>query len=107
MATNEKTITELVACTNPQATDVFILSSNVAGNTLSLKVTSNDMFNNTSVNLTTNVATANIMVITGNTTPANNTDIPTGAANGAIWSDGSYVYVNVSGEIKRVALSTF
>lgn len=106
MANNAVKISDLAACTNPQSTDLLVLSSNVSGNTISLSVSTNNLFNNTSANLSINVATTATLVVTGNGTPANNTDNDS-RANGAIWSDGNYIYYWNGTEIKRAALSTF
>jgi hypothetical protein len=107
MATNDKRISNTSACNVVAPSDLFWMSANVAGNATSYSVNTTILFSNSQANLTTNIATANIMVITGNATPANNADLPTGAANGALWSDGSYIYYYNGTEIKRVALSTF
>ena len=98
-----KQIDELVACTNPQATDLVVLVANGASNTeqSNLQV----LFNNTSANMTTNVMTATTLIATDNTTPLTSGDTVT---QGRIWYDDNYLYVAYGPNlIKRVALTSF
>jgi hypothetical protein len=62
------------ACSNPQAADVILLTSNVAGNSVTLHVTLDDLLNNTAANLTSNVITGTFVStvnVTTNTISSN------------------------------------
>ncbi len=106
MANNATKISALNACTTPVAADVVVMSANVAGNAVSYQVTFNNFFANAAANVSVNVATSATMAVTGNSTPANNTD-NSDRPNNAIWADDNYIYVWNGTEIKRAALSTF
>lgn len=106
MANNAKAITALNACTAPISTDYVVVVSNTTGNAETMYATTNTLFNNTSANMSINVVTSATLVITGNSTPANNTD-NSNRPNNAIWADGDFIYVWNGTEIKRAALSTF
>lgn len=98
-----KKISELVACTNPQAIDSFPATANAGSNTEKISV--GNLLNNASANVTTNVVTCQTMIVSGNTTPANST---ANATQGQIWSDGTYLYIATSTNvIKRVSLDSF
>lgn len=106
MANNATAISGLSACTSPAATDFIMISSNTAANVQSMYVTANTLLNNTAANVATNIMTCNNIVVTGNSTPANNTDVGT-RVTGSIWADGTYLYYYNGTEIKRATLSTF
>jgi len=106
LANNAKTITQLNACTAPQSTDFVVIVSNTSGEAETMYATTNNLFNNASANVTVNVVTGATLVITGNSTPANNTD-NSNRPNNAIWTDGDFIYMWNGTEIKRAALSTF
>jgi hypothetical protein len=106
MANGAIAISALNACTTPAATDALVLASNTAGNTVTMQVSVNNVFNNAAANLTVNVVTGSTLVVTGNSTPANNTDNDS-RANGAIWADGSFVYYWDGTTITRATLSAF
>jgi len=106
MANNALAISDLPACTTPVITDKLVLSGNSDANGFYL--TLEKMFSNTAnLNITSNVHSVAILNVSGNSTPANNTDIPTGTTNGGIWADGTYLYYYNGTEIKRLTLSTF
>jgi hypothetical protein len=67
-----------------------------------VQVTTDNLFNNSSVNITVTYVN-----VSGNATPANNADVPAGIANGGMWGDGTYIYYYNGTEIKRIALTTF
>lgn len=98
MANGAISVNDLVACTSPNtAADYLILGiANAASNTQKLLL--DTMFENI------NNATANVVIITDNTTPANSTVTET---QGRIWFDDDYLYVATSNGIKRVLLTTF
>lgn len=98
-----KKISELVACTNPKSTDLLVLVANSGSNTE--YVTVNNFLTNSSANISSNVVSANVVIISGNTTPANST---ANTVKGSIWSDGTYLYVATANNvIKRVTLNSF
>lgn len=98
-----KQIDELVACTNPQATDLIVLVANSGSNTEQSSV--NTFLNNTAANMSTNVMTATTLIATDNTTPLTSADTMT---QGRIWYDDDYLYVAIGpNNIKRVALTSF
>ena len=106
MANNSVKISAQNACTAPEANSFLVLVGNTAGTNTSYKVTLNNLYINAAANLSINVGTTKTIVVTGNTTPANNTDNSSRPA-GSIWSDGSYIYYYDGAAIKRTALSSF
>lgn len=106
MANNASKISELNAQTAPASTDYLVLVSNTSGNAATMHVTVNNFLNNAAANMATNIMTCNNVVVTGNSTPANNTDAGTRVA-GSIWADGTYMYFYDGAEIKRITLTTF
>lgn len=98
-----KKISELQACTAPASTDKLILAANSGSNTE--YCTANDFLNNTAANISSNVITANILIVTDNTTPSNST---ANVTFGRMWSDGNYLYIaTATNVIKRITLDTF
>jgi len=98
-----KQLDELVACTNPQATDLLVLVANSGSNTEQTPV--GTLFTNASANMTTNVLTGNVVIAQDNTSPLTSTDAVT---QGRIWYDDDYLYVAIGpNSIKRVALTSF
>lgn len=101
MANNAIYVGSLTDCTNPQPADKLVIVSDTNANVQNVSLT--DFYSNSS-NI---VQTVEVLNITGNSTPANNTDIPTGVLDGGLWSDGTYIYYYNGTEIKRVTLNTF
>jgi hypothetical protein len=97
MANNVQSVANLNPCTAPTSADSLLMSSNVSGNAVSMRVSVPDILSNSSI------AVGSTM----NTTPSNSTTVPTGVKTGSIWSDGTYIYYYNGTEIKRVELSTF
>ena len=106
MANNATKISGLNAQTAPVADDVFVIVSNTAGNAVTMKVSANTLLNNTAANIATNVMSANTIAVSGNSTPANNSDAGTRPAH-SIWADGTYMYYYDGATIKRMTLDTF
>lgn len=106
IANNAIKISALTACTNPQSTDLLVLVSNTAGNATSLSITANNLLGNTAANVTSNVVSATTLVITGNSTPANNIDNDS-RATGSIWADGTYIYYWNGTVISKATLAVF
>ena len=101
MANNAIYVGSLTPCTNPQGSDRLVIVSNTNANVQNVTI-SNFLSNTSNV-----VQTVEVLNITENSTPANNTDIPTGVVSGGLWSDGTYLYYYNGTEIKRVTLNTF
>lgn len=106
MANNATKISELNACTTPEANAVLAVVGNTASNNTTFKVEVDKLFSNAAANASFQVLTALTFVCTGNT-PANSSDANGHVVNNSIWSDGDYVYVLSGGTVKRAALSTF
>ena len=103
MANTAGSITDLNACTSPDGTDQFLLSSNVSGNAVSMKISANTLLSNTA-----NVSVlCTVLTISTNAAPASNTSPPAGTPNNSIWSDGSYLYYWNGTKITRAVLNDF
>lgn len=105
-AAGSKKVTALSAQTAPVAADELMIVSNTAGNAVSMRVDLGVLYANAAANVSVNVATTATLVVSGNSTPANNTDNDSRPA-GSIWADGTYMYYYDGTEIKRLTLSTF
>lgn len=120
MATSKK-VTDLVAATTAANTDLLYVVKDPSGtptsNSVSVGSLMTSNLNTTFANVTAanilagnGIVRANTVMINYRTAPSSNTDVPAGAANGSIWSDGTYIYVvantaATTGKVKRVALS--
>ena len=106
MPNNSVKITALSAQTAPVAADEMVIVSNTSGNAVTMKVDLGVLYANAASNVSVNVATTATLVVSGNSTPANNTDNDS-RPTGSIWADGTYIYYWNGTEIKRATLSTF
>ena len=110
MADRAKKISELTALTAPSIDDLLVIVDSPSSNAITKKVTVSNLLNNTAAIVTisnTYYLTANNILITKNTTPANSTSIAA-SVKGTFWFDADYIYVaTANGTIKRAALSTF
>jgi len=104
MANSAIRIANLSSCSSPAATDSFAIESAGDANVQQLSISV--LLGNSAANITTQVATSNTLVVSGNSTPANNADNDSRPA-GSIWADGTYIYYYDGTEIKRVTLNTF
>lgn len=102
MANTALKITELIACTSPTTSDVLVVVSNVAGNSVTAQITTLNLLANGTGNV---VVSTNNLIIKSSSTPANST--VTGISR-SIWFDDNYIYCVTSNNIiKRAALNTF
>lgn len=109
MSTSNR-VSSFPALTQADADDLFYIVSDPAGSPTSKKISAKNFLES---NVEANVAFAGPLKATYigssvNSTPANSTDVPTGAQVGSWWSDGNYIYI-VTGPstIKRAALSSW
>lgn len=116
MATSKK-LTELDALTTAANTDILYIVDDPTGSAVSKKITvENVLQSNVSANFAidgnieaSGTVTGNVVISTYASTPADSNSAPA-FANGAMWTDGSYLYVvtdSTSNEVKRVTLTTF
>lgn len=108
MSDESTTIPQMNAASTIGPNDLFVAVTNVSGNALTLKVTSNTLFNNSTFDITmgdSQSISVNTIHITKLTTPASSSAT---SNQGQIWFDGSYLYVATANNvIKRVTLDTF
>lgn len=108
MANAQFTIPERAACTAPQATDLFIVATDV-GNTNAIKSLSvqNLLANSNADFIVSNdhILQANTLIVVNESTPATSADASSG---GQIWWDSDYLYLAIANNtIRRIALTTF
>lgn len=116
MATQHK-LSELIPSLQTANADALLyIVTDPTGSPSSNSITVKSLFES---NLTANVAAngslvvsqyaiANVVISNYNQTPAASNNVPAGFANGAMWSDGSYLYVVAnSNTVMRVALSSW
>lgn len=103
-------VSALTALTQAAGEDLLYIVDDPAGSPTSKKITTKNFLES---NVAANVAFAGPLKATFigasvNSTPANSTNVPTGAQVGSWWTDGSYIYVVTGASaIKRVAISTW
>ena len=109
MATSNK-VSALTALTAAAAEDLLYIVDDPSGTATSKKITTKAFLES---NVAANVAfsgpvKATYLVPTVNTTPANATNVPSGYPVGAMWSDGTYLYVVTGASaLKRISISTW
>lgn len=109
MATSKK-VSELSAITTATADDLLYIVNDPGGTPESFKITVKNAFES---NVVANAQfggtlTANSVTSRYSSTPADATAVPSGFQIGAIWSDGSYIYVVTGASaLKRVAIATW
>lgn len=120
MATSKK-VTDLVKANTAANTDLLYVVKDPTGTPTSNSVSVGSLMTSNLNTSFSNVTAANILAGSGvvlansvtinyKTTPSSNTDVPTGASNNTIWTDGTYIYVvantaATTGKVKRVLLS--
>lgn len=110
-------LTELTpSLTTANADALFYVVTDPAGSPQSNSINFKNLFeSNVTANVTANgslvvsqYAIGNVVISNYHSTPAAANAVPAGFANGAMWSDGSYLYVvATSNSLMRVALSTW
>ena len=99
---SRKSLVDFTETSSIRQNDILIVVKDPSGASTTNKITANNMFADI------NYLSANVFTINLKTTPANNSNVPTGAEQGTIFFDSDYIYVvTTSGVIKRASLSIF
>lgn len=99
---SRKTITDFTEITTLGQNDIFLVVKDPSGLNSTNKISANSLFADIKF------LSANVFSVNLKTTPANNSNVPTGGSQGTIFFDDDYIYVTTSsGVIKRAALSSF
>lgn len=92
--TNARKISELAACTAPEANASLVIVGNTAGVNTSYRMTITTLFGNNEANIVAKYSQS----------PANNITVD----EGTILYDGNYLYIaTANNELKRIALETY
>lgn len=100
MANEAKHITELPEANSLPSDSVFMVEVNASGNSVTSKISSENLFANSELDLVVNSIAVNIQSTPSNSTPT--------VTKGSIFSDGTYIYIAVdTDQLMRVALESF
>ena len=105
MSDTSSTISALPACTAPKSTDLLLVVRTPLDANSTAQCTVGQLFANVQGNSVFAQVSANTLIATNHQTPANNSSLT--IPKGTIWTDDNYIYVCVTGKVRRAALTDF